>query len=155
MMAYPIKMEIHSDIHIFYCPASEQVPARFVTNSFFTEKIFRLSKNHISWLSLWESCHANSMAERAFRIFAEQIFDYSGFSSKIQDPLRPRLRSGTSPQRGRQGAFLTRWDKQPALHSDFMNHNAAGFPDAVFRHHTPDAGSGVDVGMAADDGAGI
>lgn len=41
MMAYPIKMEIHSDIHIFYCPASEQVPARFVTNSFFTERILR------------------------------------------------------------------------------------------------------------------
>lgn len=40
-MAYPIKMEIHSDIHIFYCPASEQVPARFVTNSFFTERILR------------------------------------------------------------------------------------------------------------------
>ena len=37
----------------------------------------------------------------------------------------------------------------------FADYHAAGFPDAVFGHHSADAGGGVDVGAAADDGAGI
>ena len=54
-----------------------------------------------TWLSLWESCHACGMTERAkapyFPLFAG-----------ISKPSPASLRSATSPKGGRQGPFLTR-----------------------------------------------
>ena len=49
-----------------------------------------------------------SMTERVYRIFAKQIFDISGFSKKIQRPLRP-ADAGHLSHRERQEPFSTRY----------------------------------------------